>query len=109
MKYMGHKGRILPAIRTRIRTFAEGAATLCDPFCGSGVVAWDLAEQFDKPVLAGDLQTFATARAAAVVTRTEPVEKLDFVSQWFERAKDLIREATHRCSIPIAPAVADSK
>ncbi len=101
---MGHKGRILDAIRTQVARFASDAHTLCDAFCGSAVVAWDLAERFDRPLLAGDLQSFATARAAAIVTRTEPIERFDFVDQWFERARILIDDITLGLRIPGSPS-----
>jgi DGQHR domain-containing protein len=70
------KTRLLKAIRAQVARFTNDAEVLCDPFCGSAVVAWDLAEQFEKPVIAGDLQSFATARAAAILMRTEPVADL---------------------------------
>lgn len=105
MKYMGHKGRILKAIRAQVARFIKGANVLCDPFCGSAVVAWDLAEQFEKPVIAGDLQSFATARAAAVLTRTDPLTELGFVEAWFRRANEQIEQATQRLRIPPQPSV----
>jgi len=103
MKYMGHKGRILQEISDQVARFTRDANTLCDAFCGSAAVAWDLAEKFDKPILAGDLQSFATARAAAIVTRTEPIADFEFVDRWFARARILIAEATAGHRIPPSP------
>jgi adenine-specific DNA-methyltransferase len=105
MKYMGHKGRVLKAIRAQVARFTNDANVLCDPFCGSAVVAWDLAEQFEKPVIAGDLQSFATARAAAILMRTEALTDLSFVEAWFQRANDRIEQATQRLRIPPPPSV----
>lgn len=103
MKYMGHKGRILQGIRAEIARFSDDAHTLCDAFCGSATVAWDLAEQFDKPILAGDLQSFATARAAAIVTRTKPLNDFAFVDRWFARARALVADLRRDRRVPPSP------
>jgi hypothetical protein len=103
MKYMGHKGRIVEAIKKQVERVAGDAHALCDAFCGSGVVAWTLAEKFDRPVLAGDLQSFATARAAGVLSRTAPVTEFGFVDRWFHRAGELIEETTGDLRIPATP------
>ncbi len=105
MKYMGHKGRILGAIRARVAGMAEDARILCDPFCGSSVVAWDLAEHFDKSVIAGDLQSFATARAAAILARSRPITNFDFIDAWYQRAQDEIEKVSRALRIPPPPAV----
>ena len=103
---MGHKGRIVAAIKTQVGRFAGDAHALCDAFCGSGIVAWNLAEEFNRPVLAGDLQSFAAARAAAIVTRTAPVTDLKFVDRWVSRAEELRSEITEALRVPVSP---DSK
>jgi adenine-specific DNA-methyltransferase len=105
MKYMGHKGRILSAIRGHIGRFVKDANALCDAFCGSAIVAWDLAQHFHKPVLAGDLQSFATARAAAVLTRTLPVTDFRFVDAWFDRAVTLLEGVVGKHRGPACPQV----
>ena len=63
------------------------ANRLCDPCCGSGIVAWDLAERFNKPVVAGDLQQFATIRAAAVLHRLSPIANYQPLSDWIDGAE----------------------
>jgi len=105
MKYMGHKGRIVDAIRSQVERIAQDAHALCDAFCGSGVVAWELAEKFDRPVLAGDLQSFAAARAAGVVMRTTPLSDLQFVNRWFQRAELLVEDVSGDLRIPVTPGV----
>jgi hypothetical protein len=105
MKYMGHKGRIVEAIKKQVERVAEDAHALCDAFCGSGVVAWTLAEHFARPVLAGDLQSFATARAAGVLCRTDAVAELGFVDRWFKRAEQLVEETTGELRVPETPNV----
>lgn len=105
MKYMGHKGRILSAIREQVGRQIEGAGAIADPFCGSGVVAWDLATTYDLPVIAGDLQHFATARAAAVVERTEPLTSTQFVDEWFLRAEELLETQLIGRRLPPDPEI----
>jgi adenine-specific DNA-methyltransferase len=105
MKYMGHKGRIVNAIKKQVERIAGDAHALCDAFCGSGVVAWNLAEQFNLPILAGDLQSYAVARAAGVVTRTTPLNNLDFLDNWIRRAERLVEEVTSNLRIPSTPTV----
>lgn len=105
MKYMGHKGRILDRIRQRIAGLAEDAETLADPFCGSAVVAWDLANSFEKRVIAGDLQRFAVVRARAVLSRTSPITNFDFVCDWFDRAQQVLAEAVGGTLVPRPPSL----
>jgi hypothetical protein len=62
-----------------------------------------LAERFDLPVLAGDLQSFAAARAASVVERNAPVEDVTFVDRWFQRAERIIADTIESRRIPETP------
>jgi adenine-specific DNA-methyltransferase len=103
MKYMGHKGRILGPIREEVARISDGANALCDVFCGSGIVAWDLAAHFKKPILAADLQSFAAARAAAVLSRTAPVLDMTFLDDWFRRARTRVCDAVIRRRLPKLP------
>lgn len=109
MKYMGHKGRILEGIRERVRQFSGQSHALSDAFCGSGVVAWDLAEHFNRPILAGDLQTFATARAAAIVTRSAPITNFRFLDLWILRAKELANDTFEGSRFPAIPGLSRKK
>ena len=64
MKYMGSKRVMLQdGLGEILRTEAESAARVVDLFCGSGVVSWFVATTLAKPVLACDLQRFATTLA----------------------------------------------
>jgi adenine-specific DNA-methyltransferase len=69
MKYMGHKGRILAPITEAIGDLKGKQGRILDAFCGSGIVSWHLASMFSNVVWASDLQRFAAARAAAVLSR----------------------------------------
>lgn len=96
MKYMGHKGKMLPVLGDILLHYADGAGKIADPFCGSAAVSWFLAENTDKEVVAGDIQSFAVARAKAVVERTEPFDPDRMIESWFARATSLVGQiASH--------------
>jgi len=90
VKYMGHKGRLLPILSDVLLEHARDAGQAADPFCGSGIVSWFLAENTDLIVHAGDLQRFASARAAAVVERTKPLDVESLLASWFVVAQERI-------------------
>lgn len=87
MKYMGHKGKMLSLLGEIIRHYGEHAEKIADPFCGSAAVSWFLAENSDKEVISGDIQSFAVARARAVVERTETFNPASMIAYWFSKAK----------------------
>lgn len=71
MKYMGSKRTMLRnGLGEALEASAYNSERIVDLFTGSASVAWYAAEILKKPVLAVDLQLFATSLAAAVVTRT---------------------------------------
>jgi adenine-specific DNA-methyltransferase len=90
MKYMGHKGKLLPVLGEVLKAESARAVRVADPFCGSGAVSWFLARQTDKIVLSGDLQSFAVARAAAVVERTSAINVEAFITEWFDAARSVV-------------------
>ena len=69
-----------------LATEAKSASRIVDLFCGSGAVSWFGAVELAKPVLACDLQSFATTLAGAVVTRTHPVSTESVEHQWLAPA-----------------------
>lgn len=88
MKYMGHKGKMLPFLWEILSQRLEGVNTFADPFCGSGAVSWYLATRAPIRVVAGDLQLYAAIRSSAVVERTEVVLDSEIkIEHWFSRAK----------------------
>ncbi len=96
MKYMGHKGKMLPVLGDILLHYADGAGKIADPFCGSATVSWFLAENTDKEIVAGDIQSFAVARAKAVVERTESFDPDRMIESWFARATSLVGQiASH--------------
>lgn len=90
MKYMGHKGRLLPTLGQVLLEVGRDSENAADPFCGSGVVSWFLAENTDLVVHAGDLQRFASVRAAAVIERTASIEAPAVLTCWFAAARERI-------------------
>ena len=96
MKYMGHKGKMLPFLWEILSQRLEGVNAFADPFCGSGAVSWYLATRAPIKVVAGDLQLYAAIRSAAVVERTEIVKDSEIkIEQWFGRAKYELEEVVN--------------
>lgn len=92
MKYMGHKGRMLPVLGEIIEREAHNSEKVADPFCGSASVSWFMAGNLGKPVIAGDLQSFATNRAAAIIERDQQIDVTISIGKWFKRANKIAAE-----------------
>lgn len=90
MKYMGHKGRMLPVLGEILLEFSSNSQKIADPFCGSAAVSWFLAERTHKTIISGDMQSFAVARASSVVERTAAFDPQPMLSGWFGRAKEKV-------------------
>ena len=70
MKYMGSKRWMLKnGLGDILRREAEPASRVVDLFCGGSSVSWFVATELKKPVIACDLQQYATTLASAVVKR----------------------------------------
>ncbi|MDO8933868.1 MAG: DNA adenine methylase [Rhodocyclaceae bacterium] len=87
MKYMGHKGKMLPVLGQILLHYADNSQRIADPFCGSAAVSWFLAENSDKEIVAGDIQSFAVARARAVIERTTTFDPTSMIRYWFAEAR----------------------
>ncbi len=96
MKYMGHKGKMLPVLGEILLHEGRNASQFADPFCGSAAVSWYMAQHTQRPVVAGDLQHYATARAAAVITRQYAIRSEKIIIPWFQRAR-LIADQIFDC------------
>lgn len=90
MKYMGHKGKMLPVLGEFLLEYGSNAENIADPFCGSAAVSWYLAENTNKTIISGDMQSFAVARASAVIERTEVFDPAPLLAAWFNRAKNTV-------------------
>lgn len=96
MKYMGHKGKMLPVLGQILLHYADSAQRIADPFCGSAAVSWFLAENCGKEIVAGDIQSFAVARARAVVERTNVFDPVPMIRYWFSMARSTVESvASH--------------
>ncbi|MBX3407040.1 MAG: DNA adenine methylase [Phycisphaeraceae bacterium] len=84
MKYMGSKRAMLQnGLGKLVRQEAARKSRVVDLFTGSGSVAWFAAQQLEVPVLAVDLQLYASIVAGAVVARTEALSPMAVESEWF--------------------------
>jgi adenine-specific DNA-methyltransferase len=91
MKYMGSKRYMLQnGLGKLIIEHGQKANRIVDLFCGAGAIAWYAAENTTKPVLAADLQSFATVLASAVIGREHALNPYTLEKSWLdkiERAK----------------------
>lgn len=82
MKYMGSKRSMLQnGLGEALESASFGTDRFVDLFTGSASVAWYAAEKMKRPVLASDLQLFATCLAAAILTR----RKKSNVDEWWPK------------------------
>jgi adenine-specific DNA methylase len=96
MKYMGHKGKMLPVLGQILLHYADGAQRIADPFCGSATVSWFLAENSNKEIISGDIQSFAVARARAIIERTDAFDPAPMIRYWFAAARRTVESvASH--------------
>src|SRR5213595_1015927 len=88
MKYMGSKRTMLQnGLGDLIRCQAQHHERIVDLFCGASSVAWFSAQECDKPVLAVDLQCYATTLADAVIRRTSPIDVSVVEKEWLSFAR----------------------
>ena len=74
MKYMGSKRFMLKnGLGSLLRVEIPKASRVVDPFCGAGSIVQFAATNFTKPVIAGDLQEYASVLARAIISRTDPI------------------------------------
>lgn len=87
---MGHKGKMLPVLGQILLHYANSSERIADPFCGSAAVSWFLAENSDKEIVSGDIQSFAVARARAVIERTTAFDPTSMIRYWFAVARNTV-------------------
>lgn len=102
MKYMGSKRSMLG---NGLGEVLEQALDRCnrvyDPFTGSAAVAWYVAQNYEKTVIASDLQSYATVLAASVVERTKPLDSDAWTEQWFQHARELMCDDVLKVALDI--------
>ena len=94
MKYMGSKRTMLKnGLGQLLLKQAKKAKRVVDLFTGAGFVAWFIAENTDKAVLAVDLQKYATILAKAIIGRTSVLSPITLRGIWIEKAIE-VRESS---------------
>jgi len=95
VKYMGSKRAMLGnGLGEALSRAMPNANRVLDLFTGSAAVAWHIAENHGKEVIACDLQQYATILAASVIERTEAIIDYAWLDAWFRSAR--ARIASHR-------------
>lgn len=88
MKYMGSKRSMLTnGLGHAIESEIDRTERFVDLFTGSAAVAWHVATRWNKEVIAADLQQFAAALAASVISRTETIRVEEDSKNWLSKAK----------------------
>jgi adenine-specific DNA methylase len=91
VKYMGSKRAMLGnGLGEALERSLAEAERVLDLFTGSAAVAWYVAEQHGKEVLASDLQMYSMVLAASVIERTKPITDRGWVESWMRRARDRV-------------------
>ena len=94
MKYMGSKRWMLQnGLGSALNLEAARAKRFVDLFAGSGAVACYVAQKFDIPVLAFDLQKFSAVLTGAVISRTRGLSTDDIWKSWQQRARKIFNDA----------------
>jgi len=92
MKYMGSKRAMLKnGLGEALDGAIAGSNRVLDLFTGSAAVAWHVAQKHSVTVIASDLQLYSSILAAAVITRTAPIEKPDWIESWCSRAHSCLK------------------
>lgn len=87
MKYMGSKRTMLAnGLSATLAKHVPNARRFFDLFTGSGSVAIHVAENYSIPVIATDLQSFATSMAGAIVRRDRPILFDEWAPDWIARS-----------------------
>jgi adenine-specific DNA-methyltransferase len=87
MKYMGSKRTMLQnGLGKLLIEQAKSAERVVDLFTGAGYVAWYIAENTSKPVLAVDLQSYAAIMAQSIIGRIENLSPTKLRTDWIDKA-----------------------
>jgi adenine-specific DNA-methyltransferase len=87
MKYMGSKRAMLTnGLGHLIDEKVKNRHRFVDLFCGSGAVSTFVAQRTNLPVLASDLQQYATTLTEAVICRTVGFNAADIKNSWHKAA-----------------------
>jgi len=93
MKYMGSKRAMLTnGLGHLIDEKVKGRSRFVDLFCGSGAVSAFVAQRTSLPVLASDLQKYATTLTEAIICRTSTFNATSIETAWRTAANSWILE-----------------
>ncbi|WP_158272894.1 DNA adenine methylase [Limnohabitans sp. T6-5] len=93
MKYMGSKRAMLTnGLGHLIEEKTKDRRRFVDLFCGSGAVSSFVAQRTELPVLASDLQKYATTLTEAVICRTKGFDLQKVHDVWYREASNWIHE-----------------
>lgn len=85
MKYMGSKRSMLRnGLGKLLLKESKNFDRFVDLFTGAAFVAWYVAENTDRPVLAVDLQSYATTLAESIVCRTKRLDSSKLITRWLD-------------------------
>jgi adenine-specific DNA-methyltransferase len=93
MKYMGSKrAMLLNGLGELLAREVPKASRFVDLFTGSGTVAKHVAQSYQIPVLASDLQEYSVALAGSVICRDRPLEAQRIWERWLISASEYLDE-----------------
>jgi adenine-specific DNA-methyltransferase len=107
MKYMGSKrSMLLNGLGEMLEKEISGATRFVDLFTGSGAVARHVAQRYEIPVLAADLQAYGVTLAGAVIKRRQKLDGARIWEAWHSEAKKFIRNTGR---VPATPSALTKK
>src|SRR6185436_1678564 len=90
MKYMGSKSSMLRnGLGELLLEQSQQSNRFFDPFCGSAVVSWCVAEKTNLPVYSTDLQRYSFFLSQEIIGRNKELnlQELDTIRRWIINAK----------------------
>lgn len=88
MKYMGSKKYMLDnGLSVLLEEEVPRVQRVVDPFCGSGSVVFHIAEKYNKPVLATDLQEYSVVLANSIINRDKSIATNRLKDEWLNKAE----------------------
>lgn len=100
MKYMGSKRKLLAgALSEVLEIELQGKKRFVDLFSGSGAVSHYVSSKYSIPVVAVDLQKFATILADSFLSRTQKIDGEALAEQWCHLARRAYNKSALRFTV----------
>jgi adenine-specific DNA methylase len=77
-----------------IKKTVPTAKRFVDPFCGAGSVVHHVAQSFNVPVLASDLQMYGKILSGSIIERDKKLNPVSLENKWIEEANAKIKSST---------------